>query len=296
MTSSRIMSEQEILKAWELVKNAPGSAEAMDALSEIVTCNDGLICMLIKKHYPTYIKNHMEDMMQEGRMAIYEHFASFNPSKGRFSTFITTYILHSISSYLGSLNGCTPHYFSNLKKYNKAVDTLQREGINNPTIAQIADKMGVGKEAASTIYAMKNRLTGTLSIDESGNSLFYSADMMQSNPMEILEDKDLYYRLMAAMKDLPQAEYDVIYEIYLNGNDGPKALRLVAENLGMKIDDVRRLKASAYRKLYNNKSLRSSTEDYNRTMSDFVDSISIEFSPSSALMENDVDTILAFDF
>lgn len=294
-SKKQIMTEDEIIRAWETVTTKPNTLEAAEAIAEVVERNDGLICMLISKHYSTYMGNHMDDMMQEGRMAIYENFPSFDPKKSRFSTFISYYIMHGISSYLCSLNGMTPHYLSMSKKLTKAYAALEAEGCSNPSIAQISEEMGVGKEAVHSILSIRNRTTGMLSLDDDSSSSMQVSDYTQLDPMEYVEEKITREALAKAIHELTPQEQAIVREIYFYDSDGTQALRVVAKNLGYRIDEVRRLKASAYRKLYMNPVLRDNAEDNTYALTNFLSSITIEYAPSEKLREDDLNTVLNLD-
>lgn len=286
-------TENAILNALEVCREQPSTPASADAIAYVLSATDGLVCAIIKKYYPTFIEQHFEDMKQEGLLSIYKNCMGHDISKGKFSTYIAFYVQHDISRYICSLNNSTPHYQASTKKYKRAVKTLSERGISAPTIAQIAEVMGVGREAATRAHNLYVSQTGTLSLDDEESTLKGISDFI--NPSTIVEDKMLNETLYQAIQKLAPDEKAVICEIFFSSDSQKKSLSNTADELGMSIDEVTRLKASAYRKLCNDKMLSGLVSSVqNDEIADYADSLFIDFSPAPSLLDDDLDTI--FDF
>lgn len=244
------MSYDEImqLSTEELVRllKAGNSREQQYAMEAIVVNNEKLVSHLIKKYYPSYRHNYMEDLMNVGREAIFLHAPDFdpdliNPDSGkpyRFSTYITPYIVNALKLSTCDVHGITPHYAAQIKRLKRAIEKLNREGIENPTLDMLAEEMSVGVDAVQRAYELSCQVNPiSIEGDEKDKSI---CDSYRNAPDAIYERKEFVDAVEKAVKKLPPDEYKVIECSYLSSSDAKEVpLTVVSQKLGMDITTVR---------------------------------------------------------
>lgn len=287
-------AELETMKMPELIARYKLGTEAERALivTKVIMDNDKLITHLLKKHFPSYIKGHYDDMCQEGRIAISQHFADFQPEKGKFSTYISTYILEAFKWYICSLHGISSHYFTQLKRLNQAIAELNARGYKDITADLIAEEMGVGLDAVLAVMAIRDRINHiSIEGDEKEKTLF-SGEIL--GPEEQFERDEEVEALRSAVRRLPPKERRVIIASYLNEEERELPLRDVSRKLDMDVTTVRRLKNRALRQLKRDDILTGhfgGSRDCE--VSDFADALTIDFVISRSTVDENLE--IAFD-
>lgn len=265
--------------------------EAMDV---ILATNDSLIISLINKHFPSYRHSHMDDMCQEGRIALFEHAKYFDPEKGRFSTFIAPYIIDAVKNYICSLHEISTHYVGQLKRYRKAIEALRARGIDNPTFGQIAEEMHVGLDAVQRVHEISLNFNPiSIEGDEKDKELSSPYD---STPDAIYEQNEFREQIGNAVASLPIDERRVVRETFFSDSaERELPLAVVADKLGMDISEVRRLKNLAMRRLRNNLQRHDFTEsEGRRELESFANSMVISFALPAEAVEANIDIALTF--
>lgn len=302
------MSYEEIMELStedlvRLLRNG-SDREQQYAMEAIVVNNEKLVSHLIKKYYPSYRHNYMEDLMNVGREALFLHAPDFdpdliNPDSGkpyRFSTYITPYIINALKLSTCDVHGITPHYAAQIKRLKRAIEKLSREGIDNPTLDMLAEEMGVGVDAVQRAYELSCQVNPiSIEGDEKDKSI---CDSYRNSPDVIYERKEFVEAVERAVKKLPPDEYKVVECSYLSSSDAKEVpLTVVARKLGMDITTVRRLKNMAMRRLQQDKSLKAYVNGRSRYqgMDDFIESMEINFVISDASVNMNLDIAMGID-
>ena len=278
----------------ELVAGYKFGTEAERALiiTKVIMDNEKLITFLLNKHFRSYAKQHNEDMCQEGRIAIAQHFADYQPEKGTFSTFITFYILEAFKWYICNLHGISSHYFTQIKKYNQALAKLKESGQTDITADLIAEAMGVGMDAVLRVSAIHDRLNHvSIEGDEKDKTLFSRESLSPEEEYERAVESEA---LREAIRRLPPLERKVIDASFSNLEDKELSLRDVSRQLGMDVPTVRRLKNKALRQLKKDVELRGFFGGgRDSELSDYADALTIDFVISKNSIEENLE--IAFD-
>lgn len=286
--NSTSMSIEELVR----VLNEGTPWQQKEAMDTILATNDSLIISLINKHFPSYRYSYMEDMCQEGRIALFEHAKDFNPEKGRFSTFIAPYIIDAVKNYICSLHEISTHYVGQMKRYRKAIEALRARGIDNPTFGQIAEEMHVGLDAVQRVHEISMNFNPiSIEGDEKDKEL---SSPYESTPDAICEQNEFREQILNAVSSLPLDERRVVRETFF-ADSGERELptAVVAANLGMDISEVRRLKNLAMRRLRNNLQRHDFTEsEGRRELESFANSMVISFALPAEAVEANIDIAL----
>lgn len=284
------MSIEELVR----VLNEGTPWQQKEAMDVILATNDSLVISLINKHFPSYRYSHMEDMCQEGRIALFEHAKNFDPEKGRFSTFIAPYVIDAVKNYICSLHEISTHYVGQLKRYRKAIEALRARGIDNPTFGQIAEEMHVGLDAVQRVHEISLNFNPiSIEGDEKDKELSSPYD---ATPDAICEQNEFREQIRNAVGSLPVDERRVIRETFFSDSaERELSLAAVADKLGMDIGEVRRLKNLAMRRLRNNLQHHDFTEsEGRRELESFANSMVISFALPAEAIETSIDIALTF--
>lgn len=282
----------------ELVKicQSGNKTERRLALERIVKLNDSLIVHLIRKNFPTYQQRYMEDMMQEGRIAMCQYADKYDLSKNTtLSTFIAPYIISAVKKFICNIQNVSTYYAGQLGRYKKAIRDLAQEGNINPSLADISESMGCGLFAAQRISDLATHVN-PISIEGDVKDCEL-ANASGGSPQSIYESKERREQLYKAIRKLTKLQQRVIYELYFNSPDNTETpITEVADRLGLNTIAIRRQKEEALC------ALREADELSDYTLSDrlgqlihFEESLRIEFALPEEEINANIDTALSID-
>ena len=272
--------------------SAPGDQESI--LEKVLKDNEHLVKHLMYKHYPSYVKSHGEDMLQEANIAIIRHFSSFDPEKGRFSTYMGVYIMEAFKWYVCGLHNITSHYFTQYKKYKNARENLIRRGVTKITADVLAEEMGCGIDAVFTAVNIANYMNSdSIEGDEREKSLScYGQDV---DPVSACEDNERKEALLAALGRLSKFEQEVVSLTYLN-DEKELSLKEVSTRLGTDVAAVRRARNKALRQLSADPELIDVLGgERDQELRHAADEIVIEFSVSKESIDGNLAIALDID-
>lgn len=102
------------LEIYELFNNQNTRNKAIELAIESL---ESSFLPIIYRYYPNINVSHIDDCLQECRIAVMSALATFNPSKGSFSTWCRLPIKHAIIAYIDrNINNDSTY---NLKKFGK---------------------------------------------------------------------------------------------------------------------------------------------------------------------------------
>ena len=164
--------------------------KSQEAANDFIAENEGLVAQMIYNMYHSYVgTSSMDDLMNAGRMGLFQSMAGYDPSKGAFSTYAVKFIKNAVSRVTGAMQNLSPHYQAEVKKYKEAVAKLQNDGIINPTLSEVAGEMGTGLLAAHRAY-LKLTQVNPISIDDEGTGLSRMSDVTALDPEEMAIKKE----------------------------------------------------------------------------------------------------------
>lgn len=283
-----------------LLQHKPTADEAERLNQWIVSKNERLIVKYIRRYYATYIKNHMDDMMQCGRMAMLEKSGSYSFYKRgkdglpyHFSTYITSYIVNALKEYLCQHAELTQHYVGRYKKLNQTLEHLANIGIENPTLEEIAKVMGVGIAAVQEALSVKAHLNPvSIEGDEKDKNL---SDPYTTSPEYLFERTEMEEEIHDAIKQLSDDQRKVVEAIYFSG-DSNRTFPEVSRMLNMDVVRVRRLHNQAKREMeYSLSVLGYSSSAKRRALENAADSLDIEFVLSADAVEANLELAMSAD-
>lgn len=261
----------------------------------VVANNERLVLHVINRHYSSYRHNHLDDMMQQGRMALFTNAPKFDPAKNySFSTFITPYILDAIKTYICEVHDISPHYAVQFKKYMRARERLRKAGFENPTMDQIANEMGVGLDAVQKVFGIANRMNPiSIEGDEKDKRL---SDPYTDSPDKIVENQEFKRDIQRAINRLPKDQQDVVRATFFSDDRKDASLIAVSQMLGMDVSRVRKLLNKSRRELQYVPELRGyNMSREQRDLEDYTDSLMIDFVLPADAVEANLDIAMSLD-
>ena len=147
-----------LLTAEEEIKLALAYREGdMSAREQLINSNLRLVVYIAKSYKHNQIP--FEDLVMEGNLGLITAVDKFNPDLGnRFSTCATPWIKQAIMKAItekGKTIRLPANIYTELNQMKKAIATLQSQGIDDPTAAEIAKEMGVDVERIDLLNQWK---------------------------------------------------------------------------------------------------------------------------------------------
>ena len=85
------------------------------------------IYYVIERRFNTF-KKYSKDLFQEGVIGILKGIDSYNPQKGKPTTYFYIYILHEMTEFINeNINKTTSHYAANIVKVKKAIGKFEQD-------------------------------------------------------------------------------------------------------------------------------------------------------------------------
>ena len=209
-----------------------------------------LVYYIINKNFSTF-KKYTKELYQEGILGILASMKKYDYEKSSPSTYFFNHILHQMNDFVNfQINKTSPHYATHITKIKKAINSLEKEG-KEVTVIGVAQ---ITKFSAETIVQ-------SMKIMELSNEMHYETiDVLESNlsetfqsPEEEFVKNEIVEIIRSAVNELPEYEKNVI-NLKFGLLDGVQlSYKSISETLGIQIDRVKKLNASAIRKLKKNK-------------------------------------------
>lgn len=203
---------------------------------------ENYIKSLMKKQFSTYVTKYFDDLLQEGYMAVLEGLETYDVKRAKPTTFFRFYIVHNMTEYITRfVNESTAHY----QKNNQLIRQVERKYEKNhkeATDADIAIELGMNIE---TIKATRKIDGKTLNHIESTDNDFFSNQMEEKFPEEIILESEKRKALADKINSLPEVERVVLKMHFCE----QKSQREIARETGLKTDEIRKSKERGIKQL-----------------------------------------------
>lgn len=125
----------------------------IEAKNKLVSCNLRLVVMCAKKYLSLSNSFTLDDLIQEGNLGLMRAVDTFDPDKGRFTTYAINWINQSISRALynkSRMIRVPVHSAEKGRKYAKANLELKNKYGYEPSLSEVADYLGISEKDAAT--------------------------------------------------------------------------------------------------------------------------------------------------
>ena len=202
------------------------------------------------KHYATYFARFPMDLVQEGLAGATEALDTYNPSRGKFTTWSSRSIIHNMQDFVNSMtHNTTPHYGTNIRKLKEIVNSKNERGIEW-TKEDLAIETGISAVTVDMCFRILNRNQNQTSINNDEN---YLSETLTSNfptPEEVIFQKDSAMRIVDALQNaLTDSEREVVKYMVGFGDETPHSDKEISKFTGIKVQDIRKIRSVSLYKL-----------------------------------------------
>lgn len=243
-----LTAEEEVALATAWHENGDVAAR-----EKLINCNLRLVVNQAKRYKNDHLS--LLDLINEGNLGLIQAADKFDPSKGfRFSTFAVYWIRSAISHALQTCgrNIYIPsHIYNALRKYRQVVSDLIGEGVKEPTMAQIAERMDMTVKELEELLQHKSdtvSLATKLGDDSDDTLEDIQADNSSLTPDQIALIEHRNRLIRELLDELPDRTRTIIKMRYGLGSDSDPAefkkehtLEEVGKYIGITRERVRQI-------------------------------------------------------
>ena len=234
----------------ELVARIKAGIDTADNMLALWEQNRGMIGKLARR-YSAYAD--IEDLQQEGYLALYDAIDGFKPDKGvRFLSYATTIIERQMRRYIyanGSSVRIPEHEQAKMYEYKKMVNAFQTYLGRKPTRQEIAYNMGLSdkgvRELEKTVRMGQIASLDTPLTDENGADTLIDIIPDENNAMlAVMDDmqrEELESVIWGMVDSLPGNQGAVLRGRFLQG----QTLKEVGDKMGMTAERTRTMQNNA---------------------------------------------------
>jgi RNA polymerase sigma factor (sigma-70 family) len=220
---------------------------------EAVTACDGLVNWVIRRYFPSYARDHAEDMLQEGRIGILEALKGYKPDKARFETYAAYFVKGQIYIYTAIWTGVSRYKLKQLSLLAGVLEKFLMNGRENPKVSEVAAEMNILPPEAKELMRLQRRLENA-----GEESLAGLSAPDRDEPERAAEAAELNETLWTAVGELPDLQQKIIDHCYfadwIKGRKPSDAS--VGDKIGLLENKVCKEHKSALRTLGGNQKLR----------------------------------------
>jgi len=228
--------------------------EEYTAKSQLVQSNLRLVISIAKRYIGKGLS--FEDIIQEGNIGLMRAVDKFDYKRGyKFSTYATWWIRQAISRAIADQSRTIRipvHMIENINRINRITrEYVQGFGME-PTQEEISKrtKMPVSKVKA-VLKISKEPISIETPIREEDDTILkdFIEDKANPSPLDNMINEDLKNQIDKVLSTLSSKEEIVIRKRFGIGDDNPRTLEEVGEELNVTRERIRQIEAKAIRKL-----------------------------------------------
>lgn len=125
------------------------------------------IIYLAHRFYATYFRRYGDDMIQEGYLGVMESIRTYDPERGKPTTWCSKSIIHNIREFVShNVHNTTSHYRTHIHEIKKMVEDRQ-EANEDISLADIQIEQNISPTTVDACILIDKRNATKMSIDQS---------------------------------------------------------------------------------------------------------------------------------
>lgn len=259
-----LTNEEEIAYSKEWAEKGPN---ADFARAKLIESNLRLVVSIAKKYQNKYNMQFL-DLIQEGNIGLMKAVEKFDYTKGwKFSTYGTWWIKQSITRAISDQAHTIRipvHMVETISRQGNAIKVLTQELGREPTLDEIAEKLGTTVERVVEIQRIAQdpiSLESKVGHEEDSKIGDLVVDETALSPQDVAMQNMLKEQLMSVLETLTPREQKVIRLRYGLDDAHPRTLEEVGREFSVTRERIRQIEAKALRKLRQPSKLKRLRDD-----------------------------------
>jgi RNA polymerase primary sigma factor len=246
------LSSDQIKEAVKTIEK--GEAKAKEAKSELVKANLRLVISIAKRHINRGLP--FLDMIQEGNIGLMKAVDKFEYQRGyKFGTYATWWIRQAITRAMtdqARTIRIPVHMNEIINKLNRTSRTLVQQNGREPTLEEIAEKMGTSLDKVEKILKIaKKPISLETPIGEEENSRLedFIEDKEAISPQDAAISSNMAKWIQKVLSTLNEREEKILRMRFGIGEKHDHTLDEVGQNFELTRERIRQIEDKALRKL-----------------------------------------------
>jgi len=246
------LSSDQIKEAVKAIEK--GEAEAKEAKSEMVKANLRLVISIARRYLNRGL--HFLDLIQEGNIGLMKAVDKFEYQRGyKFGTYATWWIRQAITRAItdqARTIRIPVHMNEIINKLNRTSRTLVQQMGREPTLEEIAEKMGMSLDKVQKVFKIAKRpISLETPIGEEGDGRLedFIEDKEVISPQDAAISSNMAKRIQKVLSTLNEREEKILRMRFGIGEKHDHTLDEVGQYFELTRERIRQIEDKALRKL-----------------------------------------------